>query len=48
MEELLKQLEIWIERNDPNLYEKDEKEYWETMGSLTTLLVIKDWIKNKK
>ena len=40
------QLEIWIERNDPNLYEKDEKEYWETMGSLTTLLTIKDYIKN--
>jgi len=50
MEELEKQLEIWIERNDTSLYdeETESNEYWETMGSLSTLLIIKDWIKSKK
>jgi hypothetical protein len=50
MKDLEKQLEIWIERTNPALYdeETETKEYWSEMGSLSTLLIIKDWIKLNK
>jgi hypothetical protein len=47
LQELKIQLDEWISKTDPNIYEHNEKEYHTTVSSLSTLLIVRDWVTNK-
>jgi hypothetical protein len=47
LQELKEQLDIWIERTNPELYDDIPQEYWKEMGSLTSLLIVREWVVTK-
>lgn len=46
LQELKQQLDKWIENTDPKLSDEG-KDKLETMASLSTLLIVRDWVTNK-
>jgi hypothetical protein len=47
LQELKIQLDEWISKTNPNVYEPNEKEYHTTMSSLSTLLIVREWVTDK-
>ena len=46
LQELKIQLDEWIRKTDPNMA-SDKIDKLETMASLSTLLIVREWVTNK-
>ena len=47
LQELKNQLDIWIEKTNPDLYDNNLKDYYKELGSLTSLLIVREWVVTK-
>ena len=47
LQELKEQLDIWIERTNPDLYDDIPEEYWKETGNLNALLIVREWVVTK-
>lgn len=49
LQELKQQLDEWITKYDANQYDKqtETEDYYSALGSLTSLLIVREWVVNK-